>query len=210
MILLCTLPLAAESPPTFHQVLNQARMQNHGLETFQVNLNMQFLLAGMRIPAGGVLYFQHPDKIRLKVNNLPRSLRNRRGFFRSMIPTSFNPDDYKGRIAGEEILDGKIHCTILEMIPRGDSPISRARVWVNRERNVSPKSEIFYESGGVIRTLVNFRRESDFILPDRQFVELDFPGFSTRARIEYGQYRINIPLPGGIFDCDDDSTDPKD
>ena len=161
---------------------------------------MKMLWAGMKLPLKGVLYFKRPDRVSLKMDYLPKGLKNHKGIFRNIIPASFNPEDYEGKVILSEKLAGKIHCNVLELVPRGDSPVSRVYVWVDTNNHVSPKTKIYYKSGGVITTLINYRKESGYVLPHTQFVDLDFPDFNTRVRLNYKKYQINKPLPDKVFD----------
>lgn len=194
-------PVKAETSVSYREVLEKTAEINKNLETFKARLNMKVLYAGMTIPLKGILYYQAPSRFRLKVPYLPPGLKSRQGSFNEMVPRSFNPEDYLGKIVKNEMLDDKVNCYVLELAPRNDknTTISRAYLWIDSKSYISPKSRILYKSGGVITTVVNYRDQSGFILPSSQYVEFDFPSFCSRVKIKYADYQVNCPLEEHVF-----------
>lgn len=114
--------------------------------------------------------------------------------------------DWQHKIAGEEVVDGR-PAWIVESLPRdaqvqANSGYSKRLTWVDKERFVSIKGEIFDESG---RPLKQFAA-GGFRLVDEangrwQAMRLETRNVQTghRTTIEYEEFAANVGVPADVF-----------
>lgn len=184
--------LPAFSKPSCEDILKKTSSINKNLESFKVVLKIKTKFMGLAIPFYGKLFFKKPDRFRLLIPMLPAALRGKKGIFEEAVPRSFNPDDYQGEIIGTEKLEGEVECYIIELVPVNSSKIKKAFLWIDKRSFLAPKSKIFYSSGSSVVTLQSFRKVKDFVLPDKQLIYFEFPGFAAESLIEYKKYYVNV------------------
>ena len=114
--------------------------------------------------------------------------------------------DWQHRIAGEEVVDGRA-AWIVESLPRdigvqANSGYSKRVSWVDKNRFVTLKSDLFDESGRILKQFA----ASDFRLVDEargrwQAMRLESRNVQTghRTTIEYEEFAANVGVPDDVF-----------
>ncbi|MCE1245406.1 MAG: outer membrane lipoprotein-sorting protein [Firmicutes bacterium] len=179
---------------TYEQILEKSAKVNPGLETFKSDLSMKVYCMGLSVPLKGFLYYKRPDKLRMVIPTVPAILKNRKSMFQDMVPRSFNSKDYSGKVLGEEKIEDKVKCLLLELTPRKPGKIVRVQLWVDKESMLIPKSRVFYQNDASITSLQSYKVVRGFALPDKQKVDFSFPKFSATGVIEYQSYELNVPV----------------
>jgi predicted RND superfamily exporter protein/outer membrane lipoprotein-sorting protein len=114
--------------------------------------------------------------------------------------------DWRHRIAGEEVVDGR-PAWIVESLPadasvQANSGYSKRVSWIDKERFVTLKSDLFDESGRMLKQFA----ASDFRLVDEtqarwQAMRLESRNTQTghRTTIEYEEFAANVGVPDDVF-----------
>lgn len=109
-------------------------------------------------------------------------------------------DDYEAVIEGEETVNGRPAYVVYLTAKRRDLAYPSRRIWVDAERWIPLKEEMFARSGKLLKTAAfgDVRRIEDRWYPFR--IEMDNAlQTDTRTTLQFLELEFNVAVPGDIF-----------
>lgn len=147
----------------------------------------------------GTQYYQAPDEQALHIDNPPSYARGLGNTLSAMgTPQTWLRDYAIGGLVSEP--HGRHTAYVLTGTPKRESRVKTITVWISAT-TYAIESIIFSYSNGASLT-VAFQRHggiTQYHLPRSATVNAKFPSYSGNARIVYGDYLLNQPIPDSVF-----------
>lgn len=206
MLLLATAAVSATPTPGVPDaaaILQRSESRWQGLNSYQVPVTVSgsVRVAFISVPfkMTGTQYYQAPDQQALHLDNPPSYARG----FGNTLATLGTPQtwlrDYS--IASPVTQPHGHHAAyVLTGTPKRQSRVKSMTMWISAT-TYAIESIIFAYTNGASLT-VAFQRHhgvSQFHLARSATVVAKFPSYSGNARIVYGEYQLNQPIPASVF-----------
>jgi outer membrane lipoprotein-sorting protein len=196
---------ATPSPgiPDAATVLQHSQSRWQGLNSYQVpvTISASVKVAFISVPVKmtGTQYYQAPDKQALHLNNPPSYARGLGNTLSTMGTPQTWLRDYS--IASPVTQPHGHHSAyVLTGTPKRESRVKSMTMWISAT-TYAIESIIFSYTNGATLT-VEFQRHhgaTQYHLPRSATVVAKFPSYSGNARIVYGDYQLNQPIPASVF-----------
>ena len=201
-------PAASTSPsptPDAAAILQHSESRWQGLSSYQVPvaINGSVRVAFVSVPfkMTGTQYYQAPDQQALHLDNPPSYARG----LGNTLSTIGTPQTWLRDYAiAQPVSQPHGHHTayVLTGTPKRESRIKTMTMWISAT-TYAIESIIFSYTNGASLT-VAFQRHhgvTQYHLPRSATVVAKFPSYSGNARIVYGDYRLNEPIPPTVFEA---------
>jgi outer membrane lipoprotein-sorting protein len=199
-------PAATASPaPTLDApaVLQRSESQWQGLHSYQVPVtisgSVRVAILSVPFKMSGTQYYQAPDKQALHLDNPPSYARG----LGNTLSTIGTPQTWlRDYTIAPPVWQPHGHHTayVLTGTPKRESRVKTMTMWISAT-TYGIESIIFSYSNGASLT-VAFQRHhgaTQYHLPLSATVVAKFPSYSGNARIVYGDYGLNQPIPATVF-----------
>jgi hypothetical protein len=199
-------PAATISPtPTLDAaaILQRSESGWQGLHSYQVPVTVSgsVRVAFISVPfkMTGTQYYQAPDEQALHLDNPPSYARG----LGNTLSTIGTPQTWlRDYTIAQPVSQPHGHHTayVLTGTPKRESRVKTMTMWISAT-TYGIESIIFSYTNGATLT-VAFQRHhgaTQYHLPLSATVVAKFPSYSGNARIVYGDYRLNQPIPATVF-----------
>ncbi len=155
-------------------------------------------LGNLTLGVEGELYFRKPDKVQLKLEDVPEAIseRYKTSFSRTVIPgvagTAYK-QRYIGKVLGIRQLQG-VKCYFMLLIPRQSRSVKKVLMWVSTEDYTVPKVIIFYKDGGTITIDQKYSIVDGYKMISEQVSHFEFPNVKADMKsvfLDYEFFREN-------------------
>ncbi|HLY03550.1 MAG TPA: hypothetical protein VKR56_13780 [Candidatus Cybelea sp.] len=184
-------------------VLQRSESQSQGLTSYQVPVtisgSVRVAILSVPFKMTGTQYYQAPDEQALHLDNPPSYARGLGNTLSTMGTPQTWLRDYT--IAAPVSQPHGHHTAyVLTGTPKRESRVKTMTMWISAA-TYGIESIIFSYTNGASLT-VTFQRHhgaTQYHLPRSATVVAKFPSYSGNARIVYGDYRVNQPIPATVF-----------
>jgi hypothetical protein len=183
--------------------LQRSESRWQGLSSYQVPVTISgsVRVAFVSVPfkMTGTQYYQAPDEQALHLDNPPSYARG----LGNTLSTMGTPQTWLRDYAiAQPVSQPHGHHTayLLTGTPKRESRVKTMTMWISAT-TYGIESIIFSYTNGASLT-VAFQRHhgvTQYHLPRSATVVAKFPSYSGNARIVYGDYRLNQPIPATVF-----------
>jgi hypothetical protein len=206
---LLTLP-AVTAPQASPTPLHDAAAVIAGIESYWKNLisyqvpvsmsgsvRVSFISVPFRMT--GTQYFRAPDQEALHLSDAPSLARD----FQTTVASMGTPETwsvtYDITLAG--IQTHRNHATyVLVGTPhRSGSRVKNMTMWVNVKTYAIEAVTFAYNNGASLALELSHHSRSPYHQPTSISVTAKFPSYAGNARIQYGTYQFNGPIPNSVF-----------
>lgn len=191
----------AEGLPSFNEVYGKAKEINPKMKDCQAKLNLQFnvqMYVPLRFQMSGDYLYKAPNKYKINLKRTPSYLKKHPQVFSWALPDT---KDFNCKVSGKEKTKD-ITCYLIELDPKqpmGD--LLKHKIWINAENYTIPKQAFYYDYGGEIEVIQNYKLEKEFWVFDNLVSTFSFPKINLKATVLglYTNYLFNQNLPDSLF-----------
>jgi outer membrane lipoprotein-sorting protein len=184
-------------------ILQRSESRLQGLSSYQVPVtiggSVRVAILSVPFKMTGTQYYQAPDEQALHLDNPPSYARG----FGNTLSTLGTPQTWLRDYAIVQPVSqphGHHTAYVLTGTPKRESRVKTMTMWISAT-TYGIESIIFSYTNGASLT-VTFERHhgvTQYHLPRSATVVAKFPSYSGNARIVYGDYRLNQPIPATVF-----------
>jgi|SRR5579883_1700891 len=184
-------------------ILQRSESRWQGLSSYQVPVtisgSVRVVFVSVPFKMTGTQYYQAPDEQALHLDNPPSYARELGNTLSAMGTPQTWLRDYA---ITQPVSQPHGHHTayVLTGTPKRQSRIKAMTMWISAT-TYGIESIIFSYTNGASLTVAFQRHQgaTQYHLPRSATVVARFPSYSGNARIAYGDYRLNQPIPTTIF-----------
>lgn len=189
------------------EIIDRMTLSIYGLSSYtcKVKINANIVDYGINISFKGSVYFKEPNKLALKLDNLPEEVQEkyRMSFTQTAVPGMVSKtykEKYKIKLTGIRNFTNNRKVYILYMEPYKKSSVKNVIMFVDSENYTIPKSIIFYRDGGKIVIEQAYAKIEKYYLPIKQDVLFDFPKIRANLISEFYDYQLNVNIDDQVFE----------
>ncbi|MCS7165720.1 MAG: hypothetical protein RMJ51_05560 [Candidatus Calescibacterium sp.] len=189
------------------EIIDRMTLSIYGLSSYtcKVKMNANIVDYGINISFKGSVYFKEPNKLALKLDNLPEEVQEkyRISFTQTAVPGMVSKtykEKYKIKLTGIRNFTNNRKVYILYMEPYKKSSVKNVIMFVDSENYTIPKSIIFYTDGGKIVIEQAYAKIEKYYLPVKQDVLFDFPKIRANLISEFYDYQLNVNIDDQVFE----------
>ena len=195
---------AAQSSPSADQIIAQTQAAfNKGVKTFEVpvTMNGKVRAGPLSVPvsASGTQYFQAPDRIAMRMRNLPGPAKGFENSVNNVGTPSQWAKTYAFAYNGTSTRDGQ-NVYVLSGPPRNSgSRVKAATLYIDTQSYDVRGVHFDYNDGSTIDGTRQFKDVGTYHLVGKGNVSASFPQYKGTAELDYGDYKINGPIDPSVF-----------
>lgn len=189
------------------EIIDRMTLSIYGLSSYtcKVKMNANIIDYGVNIGLNGTVYFKEPNKLALKIDNLPENVQEKYklSFTQTAVPgmaSKTYKEKYKAKLVGIRKFSNNREVYVLYMEPYKSGSVKNVMMFVDTQNYTIPKSIIFYKDGGKILIEQKYFKIGDYYLPVKQDVYFDFPKVRANLVSEFYDYQINIKIDDSVFE----------
>jgi hypothetical protein len=191
--------LAAQTAPSASAILDRMAANIHGLDSYAVPVHIDAKvrtgIASVPARMDGDRYFQAPDTSQLRLHSVPAVAKSFSNMYASLGTPVTWPKTYNITVQKD---CASIPATMLCLGATYKRPANVDHILMGVDSTTYAPLKVlwFYKNGSTIsmnidETLV----DGKYWLPQREVVDVSFPGYHGHATVTYGAYQINVPIP---------------
>ncbi len=191
------------------EIIDRMTLSIYGLQSYtcKTKINANIIDYGITVGLKGMVYFKEPNKLALKLDNLPGDVQEkyRLSFTQTAVPgmaSKTYKEKYKPKLLGIRNFSGNKKVYVLYMEPYKQSSVKNVTMFVDSENYTIPKSIIFYRDGGKIVIDQTYIKIDNYYLPSKQDVLFDFPKIRSNVTTEFYDYNLNVEIDDSVFEKD--------
>lgn len=170
----------------------------------QVDFQIHLFNLGMTFNVGGDLYYKQPDKMRLKLKEIPGFIfsRQNNALRTTNLLAGLRRDVrelYNSRIINQAALQGE-NCYVVQLIPKKEEGISRILLWVDSQNFTMPQVILHYEDGSHLTQRKTYTKADDVFVVKKMESDYDAPGMRAEILATFRNYKINKGVSDSLFE----------
>jgi hypothetical protein len=195
-------PVASLAPNTAAGVLQHIEASWKPLRSYMVPVTIHgsVKVSFLSIPFDmtGTEYFKAPDKVAMRLDNVPSLARGFENTMNSMGTPQSWQQDFDITLSGTQPNHHHMAYVLVGAPKRGGN-VKSVTMWVNNSSYAIQQVAFAYQNGAALGLHLIHHNKSPYHLPSGATVEARFPQYSGSATIAYGTYRINVPIADSVF-----------
>jgi len=197
------IPIFAIAAFTIADVLSGMEKQATGLKAYAVPVTIEASVRkgflSIPVALSGERYFAAPDKEALKLDNgVPAIAKAFSNVYASLGTPLTWPETYDLQVVTPDHSTARPAYELRGTYKRA-SNVDHILLDVDVATYDPVEVRWFYRNGATIVMTVQEESVGNFRLPKAENVDVNFPGYSGHATIEYGAYAVNIAVPPSVF-----------
>lgn len=203
-------PLALSAEPSLQRQVLAGLAQNAGrIEDLSAGVTFRIRVRqlGLAFRVTGNFYYKQPDKIRIKLNNVPAFLTAHQDvMFRSADVVVGLPRDiasqYRVTKMNRTTLAGR-PCYSMALTPNDATRrVSKVYLWVSPYHYTIPMVVFQYHDGSEVKIKNDYQTYGNFFLVQEMQTVYDFtnPRLEADVVATFGGFRVNQGIPDAVFD----------
>ncbi|MGC1379392.1 MAG: hypothetical protein WA814_00045 [Candidatus Baltobacteraceae bacterium] len=181
-----------------------------GIQSYWKNLNSYWVpvtvsgsvkVAFISVPfkMTGTQYYRAPDKEALRLSNPPSLARGLQNTVATMGSPETWPVTYDITLTGTQMHRNHLAYVLSGTPKKSGSRVKTITMWVNAKTYAIESVAFAYTNGASLALELSHHGLSPYHQPTSIAVTARFPAYSGNARIQYGTYAINGPIPDSVF-----------
>jgi hypothetical protein len=197
------IPIFAIAAFTVADVLSGMEKQATGLEAYEVPVTIEASVRkgflSIPVALSGERYFVAPDKEALKLDDgVPAIAKAFSNVYASLGTPLTWPQTYDLQVVTPDHPTARPAYELRGTYKRA-SNVDHILLDVDVATYDPVEARWFYQNGATIAMTVQEESVGNFRLPKVENVDVNFPGYSGHATIQYGAYAVNVAVPTSVF-----------